>query len=105
MLIGLPLVSNVSTIIIQCIGRWSSEAFLEYTRKQVENFTQGVSQFFLDIEYFFVLGRQNNPSAPETSIINTQDYKNGPVEVPLNVFFSNLAIEDSASLTRSQGMK
>ena len=95
---------NVSTIIIQRIGRWLSEAFLEYIREQVENFTSGVSQKMLDFEYFFVLGRQNNPSASETAVIHTQDNENGPVEVPFNVVFSKLAIEDSATLTRSQGI-
>jgi hypothetical protein len=33
--------SGVSTIIIQRVGRWKSDAFLEYIRDQVENFTAG----------------------------------------------------------------
>lgn len=36
--------SGISTIIIRRVGRWSSEAFLEYIREQVESFTYGVSQ-------------------------------------------------------------
>ena len=36
--------SGVSSIIIKRIGRWSSEAFLEYIREQIEKFTAGVSQ-------------------------------------------------------------
>ena len=41
--------SGVSTIIIKRIGRWSSDAFLEYIR---ERFTFGVAQRMLDFEHF-----------------------------------------------------
>ena len=36
--------SGVSEIIIQRVGRWTSLAFLEYIREQVDAFTIGVSQ-------------------------------------------------------------
>ena len=36
--------SGTSVIIIQRVGRWSSEAFLEYIREQVESFTLDVSK-------------------------------------------------------------
>ena len=42
--------SKTSTIIIMRIGQWSSEAFLEYIREQVENFLTGVSQNMLAFE-------------------------------------------------------
>ena len=44
--------SGVATIIIMRIGRWSSEAFLEYIREQVEQFTLGVSKKMLQFENF-----------------------------------------------------
>ena len=43
---------GVATIIIMRIGRWSSEAFLEYIREQVEQFTMGVSKKMLQFENF-----------------------------------------------------
>ena len=44
--------SGVSTIIIQRVGRWSSKAFWEYIREQVESFTYGVSNKMLDFVHF-----------------------------------------------------
>ena len=52
--------SGVNTIIIQQVGRWSSEAFLEYIREQVESFTVGVSQKMLAFEFFFNLNRSTS---------------------------------------------
>ena len=47
--------SRVPTIIIMRIGRWSSEAFLEYIREQVESFTFGVSRKMTKFEHFHTL--------------------------------------------------
>ena len=44
--------SGVSDIITQRIGRWESNAFLEYIREQVEKFTCGVSEKMLYNEGF-----------------------------------------------------
>ena len=44
--------AGTSTIIIMRIGRWSSEAFLEYIREQIEQFTRGVSKNMLLFEDF-----------------------------------------------------
>ena len=44
--------SGTSTIVIMRIGRWYSEAFLEYIREQVEEFTAGVAQKMLRFEDF-----------------------------------------------------
>ena len=41
--------SGISEIIIQHVGRWSSFAFIEYIREQVECFTAGVSQTIVAI--------------------------------------------------------
>ena len=34
--------AGVATLIIQRVGRWESDAFMEYIREQVESFTAGV---------------------------------------------------------------
>ena len=91
--------SKTSVIIMMRVGRWSSEAFLEYIRQQVENFTVGVSQNMLAYECYFVLVGHNDQA--QTPSISATDNKNGPVEVPFDVTFSNLAIDDSAGLTRT----
>ena len=44
------LLSGTSVIIIMRFVRWSSKAFLEYIREQVEYFTFGVSQRMLKFE-------------------------------------------------------
>lgn len=47
--------SGVSDIIIQRVGRWESNAFMEYIREQVETFTYGVSKKMLKNEQFYHL--------------------------------------------------
>mmetsp|Transcript_28648 Transcript_28648/g.33301 ORF Transcript_28648/g.33301 Transcript_28648/m.33301 type:complete len:304 (-) Transcript_28648:414-1325(-) len=87
--------SGTSTIIIQRIGRWSSEAFLEYIREQVESFTAGVSQNMINFEHFFNLNLIATQTAVET------DNKSGPEFVPFQVQFSQLALNnDSSTVTR-----
>ena len=44
---------GVPTFTIMIIGRWSSDAFLRYIRKQVEQFTHNVSCRILQHGYFF----------------------------------------------------
>ena len=44
--------ANVSEVIIQRVGRWSSNAFLKYIREQVDTFTYGVSTKMLKNEHF-----------------------------------------------------
>ena len=61
--------AGISVIIIRRIGRWSSEAFLEYIREQVESFTYGVSQRMLSFEHFHNLNAEANENIiglPET---------------------------------------
>ena len=51
--------SGVSEIIIQRVGRWESNAFMEYIREQVETFTYGVSKKMLSHEKFYHLNNKN----------------------------------------------
>ena len=44
---------GVQTFSIMMIGRWSSDAFLKYIRKQVEQFTHNSSKRMLEFERFF----------------------------------------------------
>ena len=45
--------AHVPTFTIMIIGRWSSDAFLRYIRKQVEGFSSNVSSLMLQNENFF----------------------------------------------------
>ena len=56
-------------IIIMHIGRWSSEAFLEYIREQVAQFTLGVSKKMLQFENF------NTIDSNSESVKNSIDMK------------------------------
>ena len=61
--------AGVATIIIMRIGRCSSEAFLEYIREQVEQFTLGVSLKMLQFENF------NTIDSNSESVQNSIDMK------------------------------
>ena len=86
--------SGTAVIIIMRIGRWSSEAFLEYIREQVESFTVGVSQRMLEYEAFFTLSSPNdNITEPDRAEVNsTQTSENGPASVPVRVHFNSLSL-------------
>ena len=51
--------SGVSEIIIQRVDRWESFVFLDYVRKQVENFTNGVSTKMLKDEKFYHMNEKD----------------------------------------------
>ena len=89
--------SGTAVIIIMRIGRWSSEAFLEYIREQVESFTVGVSQRMLQYEAFFNL---NSPDATATEAVEPeetppQQNENSHDSVPFRVSFNELALGES----------
>jgi len=67
---------GVPVFTIMLLGRWSSEAFLRYIRKQVQEFSAGVSQKMITNEQFFTicsLPSQDFSGAPRLSSAN-----NGP---------------------------
>jgi len=66
--------SGVSTIIIQRVGRWCSDAFLEYIIDQVETFTFGVSQRMLAYEHYHTINAGISAEAPE----NEEHNEDGP---------------------------
>ena len=86
--------SGTAVIIIMRIGRWSSEAFLEYIREQVESFTVGVSQRMLRYEAFFTLSSPNDniTEAERVDESQTLTSENGPASEPARVRFNSLAL-------------
>jgi hypothetical protein len=93
--------SGTAVIIIMRIGRWSSEAFLEYIREQVESFTMGVSQRMLQYEAFFNLNSTNTPDTDTAGIeeISSPANENGMSSVPFRVNFNSLALGESPGNT------
>jgi hypothetical protein len=47
--------AGVPVFTIMLLGRWSSDAFLHYIRKQVQEFSKGVSQKMISNERFFTI--------------------------------------------------
>ena len=78
--------SKTSTIIMMRVGRWSSNAFLEYIREQVENFTVDVSENMIKFETFFNMN--NDQIRGESS----NDNENGPDRVPFQVNYLQLSL-------------
>jgi hypothetical protein len=85
--------SGTSVIIIMRVGRWSSEAFLEYIRDQIENFTYGVSKRMLACEEFFNLNPEETTSSHDVlSSEDTDKNEDGPDSVPFCVKFNKIAL-------------
>jgi hypothetical protein len=79
--------SKTSTIIMMRVGRWSSDAFLEYIREQVENFTVDVSENMLKFESFFNI-HNDQTNNTESSYNN----ENGPDRVSFQVNYSRMSL-------------
>ena len=62
--------ANVSEVIIQRVGRWSSNAFLKYIREQVDTFTNGVSTKMLQNEHFQTIHATLPDSGQHQDIFN-----------------------------------
>ena len=62
---------------IMLIGRWRSDAFLNYIEKQCKEFTKGMSQVMLTLDSFYQLPRQQlppqGPDAPARTRPNRRD--------------------------------
>ena len=89
--------SGISKIIIQRVGRWSSEAFLEYIREQVESFTFGVSQKMLKFEHFHNLNAENDDPMldEEIDIEIFEEYKGDgqkPLDIEHELHFTELSL-------------
>ena len=97
--------SGTSVIIIMRVGRWSSEAFLEYIRDQIETFTLNVSKNMLQVEEFFNLNIAATDTSTENNIALLSPHGNneldeneskrnedGPDSVPFSVRFNSLVL-------------
>ena len=84
--------SKAAIIIIMRVGRWSSEAFLEYIREQVQDFTLGISENMIQFESFFNMNRNPAQELPKKS---EPDKENGPDTVQFQIEFSDLALTNN----------
>ena len=87
--------SGTSVIVIQRVGRWSSEAFLEYIRDQVESFTLDVSKNMLRFEEF--LNLRDDQDAHQAHInadaeMDDAENENGPEAIPFSIRFNSLSL-------------
>ena len=88
--------SGVLEIIIKRIGRWKSDAFLEYIREQVESFTVGVSEKMLENENFHHLNEQENSMLNPNQPTSKED---GVDHVPVTAHFAEGIVKDLANLS------
>ena len=91
--------SKTAIIIMMRVGRWSSDAFLEYIREQIENFTMGVSENMIKFETFFTMNREQSSDMQSSATINNED---GPSDVPFRINFSHLSMNGSERLTKGR---
>jgi hypothetical protein len=52
--------AGVPVFMIMLLGRWSSDAFLHYIRKQVKEFSKGISIKMIQNENFFTIPSTSN---------------------------------------------
>ena len=90
---GAMFLSGTSVIIIMKVGHWSSKAFLEYIREQVETFTLEVSQGMLKFEEFFNLNSERKTESTH-QVLKTKNIKNedGPDSLLFCVKFNEIAL-------------
>ena len=87
--------SGVCEIIIQRVGRWSSFAFLEYIREQVECFTAGVSQKMLAFECYHHINEKTNNKEKDKKIEKNTNNEDGPGSIDYNIRFSRMVLYDN----------
>jgi hypothetical protein len=66
------------------LGRWSSDAFLHYIRKQVQEFSKGISQKMISNERFFTLS--SSPSLPLPSGNQSANFHIGSFKDTITIF-------------------
>ena len=90
--------SGVNEIIIQRVGRWLSDAFLEYIREQVDSFTVGVSQKMLQYEKFHHLNASESKLIEKSPDIDQTSKGDGPIEIPHTVHYSTAIVRPNPDL-------
>ena len=89
--------SGVLEIIIQQVGRWSSDAFLEYIREQVDTFTIGVSQKMLQYEKYHHLNARE--CELKSSHSNPSSKESGEIHIPFTVHYSSKVLNEDSTRT------
>ena len=70
--------AQVPTLTIMIIGRWKSDAFLRYIRKQVSLFSQNLTDKMLQTQHFFTTPDFDRASAIATvPPFTTEETENG----------------------------
>jgi hypothetical protein len=71
--------AGVPVFTVMLLGRWSSEAFLRYIRKQVKEFSSGVSELMIQHNNFFTIQpvSAKDPRAPNPPLNPSSRSKNG----------------------------
>ena len=85
---------GVSEIIMMRVGRWSSEAFLEYIREQVDSFTLVVAQKMLQFEKFHHLNDKENKLHLDNCRSTCTKEGVGASHIPFTVHYSKGVLED-----------
>jgi hypothetical protein len=60
-------VNNIPVYTIMLIGRWSSDAFLRYIRRQVKEFSLGVASAMICSPDFFTIPQEVSAEDPRTT--------------------------------------
>ncbi len=88
--------SGISTTIIQArVGHWSSEAFLEYIREQVENFTWGILQRMIQHEHVHTINATASAAQDNKGnsiFIPSQQGNGDPVDIQHAIHFSKVSM-------------
>ena len=87
--------SGVNEIVIKRVGRWKSDAFLEYIREQVDSFTLGVSQKMLQFENFHHL---NDKESEKFDTEEENKNGDGPIQIPFSVHYSEAVMNEYHSV-------
>ena len=91
--------SVVATIIIQQVGHWESDAFMEYIREQVETVTVGVSRKMRAHQDYYHLNRLEEEKNWLQNV-PTLEGEGKPLEIPHSAYFSKqvLGMDQACSL-------
>ena len=93
--------SGVATIILQRMGRWESDAFMEYIREQVETFTLGVSTKMLAHQDYHHLNNTQEELI-NTHRVPTLEGNGKPLGIPPSAYISKQVLDMDPGVTSLQ---
>ncbi|GKY96663.1 hypothetical protein MPSEU_000625900 [Mayamaea pseudoterrestris] len=95
--------SGVPITTIQLQGRWRSEAFMEYIRKQVDLFSAGVSKKMLTVASFNTISATR--FQPSENTINQHHTNNPPPQVTNTIPVLAPSLSSSFGISRAWGVR